>query len=201
METEWLAVSNATPSGWGRTERKCQCTFGCYCTCTRSFHHWKLEKGRGSRVKLLLLVVVHIQLKPPSPPPLYPKSMYKSYLISAPIYILNTDVPSPADNFTCTCHNHQCKAVYGEETEEVLVHFSWNPSENAEAYTLQVNNSAVVIEIRSLESSATLLLQYGNYSATLCVLNRCGKACSNHSTSIPRPEPQQNSTTGKIRRL
>ena len=114
-------------------------------------------------------------------------------------------MPSPADNFTQGCHNYQCKAIqlHGEETEQVLVRFSWIPSKYAQKYILELNNSEaeLVDSIWSLESSVTLLLPYGDYSATLCVVNRCGRACSNHSMSIPRPTPQPETTTGKIRSL
>lgn len=107
---------------------------------------------------------------------------------------MDTGAPRPPGNLVT-------KTVQGEEREEVLVHFSWAPSNNVQEYTLQLNNNAVV---RSLETNLTLLLPYGNYSTTLCTVNRCGKAaCNNQPVFIPMPTvtPQQKATCGKDRRL
>ena len=57
---------------------------------------------------------------------------------------------------------------------------------------LQIMNSSYSTTVRSLESSVTVQLPYGNYSATLCAINRCGQECRNYSNiNITRAEPPQ----------
>ena len=123
---------------------------------------------------------------------------YNSYylIVQCPIHILDTGRPTPTDNFTYGCHNYQCKVVQDEGTEEVLVPFSWKKKKNAQEYSLQLNNdlTGFAKTTQSRENSVTLLLPYGDCNATLCVINRCGEACSNHSVFIPRPKPQLEKT-------
>lgn len=75
---------------------------------------------------------------------------------------------------------------------QVLVNVSWNSPENTREFMLQIKNTAYNNTIRSLENSVTILLPYGEYSATLCAINRCGETCQDYPnifSAEPRPRP------------
>lgn len=73
---------------------------------------------------------------------------------------------------------------------QVPVNVSWDSPENAQEFMLQIMNTSYSTTVRSLESSVTVPLPYGTYSATLCAINRCGQECRDYS-NIFRIEPQQ----------
>ena len=83
-----------------------------------------------------------------------------------------------------------------ENVTRVPVNISWDSSENAQEFKLQINSTGYNNTIRSLENSVTTFLPRGNYSATICSINRCGETCRNYS-NIFSAEPQQRSTDSK----
>ena len=72
---------------------------------------------------------------------------------------------------------------------QVPVNVSWDSPENAQEFMLQIIGKNTDY-IRSLENDVTVLLPYGNYSATLCAINRCGNTCQDHPNFFS-VEPQQ----------
>jgi hypothetical protein len=77
-----------------------------------------------------------------------------------------------------------------ENMTQVLVMFFWDLPANAQEFMLQIMNTSYSNTIRSLENNVIIPLPYGNYSATLCTINRCGQTCQDYS-NIVIPEPQQ----------
>ena len=77
---------------------------------------------------------------------------------------------------------------------QVAVNVSWNAPENAQEFMLKIQNADYTNTIRSLENSVTVLLPYGNYLATLCTINRCGKTCREYPNILISAEPQQTPT-------
>ena len=73
---------------------------------------------------------------------------------------------------------------------QVPVDVSWDSPDNAQEFMLQIMNPTYSTTIRSLESSVTVKLPCGTYSATLCAINRCGQECRDFP-DIFIIEPQQ----------
>jgi hypothetical protein len=82
-----------------------------------------------------------------------------------------------------------------ENEIQVPVNVSWDSPENAREFMLQFMNTSYSNTIRSLESSVTVFVPYGTYSATLCTINRCGQACRDPKVFTAEPQPRPEETT------
>ena len=85
---------------------------------------------------------------------------------------------------------------------KVPVNVSWDSPENAQEFMLEIiGENANYSTTVHLQSSVTVFLPYGNYSATLCTVNRCGKTCLDNSTDFSvkprqqRPDSEESSNS------